>query len=151
MIHRMIFIILIVRKKRMKISNKIQEDWANTVNRIVNPEIIEKITGNELIIREFKKETKNPEVHIRNLKSSCYAFKMDLEPRSIYLFKESLKINDELLLYIEDDKITVFIIELKSNHPEKAIVQIRFGKIYADFLIGIIEEEVGYIFQNKKN
>ena len=63
---------------------------------------------------------------------------MDLEPRQIYLFKETIKVNDKLLLVIKQDKIVVYIIELK------------FGRKYADFLIGIIEEQMRYVFPVKE-
>lgn len=149
--HQMIFIIPIVREKRM--SNKIQDKFRNVIAEIVNEEIIEKITGNQLTIIESKNSNnigKNKEVRICHLPNNCVAFKTDLEPRKIYLFKQPISVNDELLLKIEEDKITVFIIELKSNDPGKAKRQIRYGKKYADFLIGILELEMKSKFKTKE-
>ena len=131
-------------------SNNRIMDFRNTVEAIVNDKIIEPIRENKLVIRELKENSHNKEIIITNLDANCHAFKMDLEPRQIYLFKETIKVNDELLLVIEQDKIVVYIIELKSKNTNKAKEQIRFGRKYADFLIGIIEEQMRYVFPVKE-
>lgn len=134
----------------MKKNGEIQAKWRDTINNIISSDVVEKIIGNELFIKENGKLAKNQEVHIKYLSSNCHAFRMDLQPHSIYLFQNDIKINDELLLYIEKDKITIFIIELKSNNPKDAIPQIRNGKLCADLLIGILEAKIGYQFPNRE-
>ena len=125
-------------------------EFRNTVEIIVNDKIIEPVRENKLVIKELKENSHNKEIIITNIKTNCHAFKMDLEPRQIYLFKETIKVNDELLLVIEQKKIVVYIIELKSKNTDKAIEQILFGRRYADFLIGIIEEKMRYVFPVKE-
>ena len=125
-------------------------DFDEKVKFYVNESVLEKIVGNELVICETKKNTGNGEVQVKYMRPNCYAFKMDLEPRSIYLFRETIRVNDELILWVEENKITAFILELKSNQIGKAKEQIRFGKKYADFLIGIIEELMRYTFEEKE-
>ena len=75
-------------------SNNHIMDFRNTVETIVNDKIIEPIRENKLVIRELKENSHNKEIIITNLDANCHAFKMDLEPRQIYLFKETIKVND---------------------------------------------------------
>lgn len=83
----------------------IGEDFSSAVRAKINENIIEKISGNTLLIKEENKNTKNSQIEIRALKRGCYAFKMDSKPREIYMLKEYTKVNDELLLCVEGKKL----------------------------------------------
>ena len=128
-------IIRIVRERKMT-TNRLT-DFDEKVKFYVNESVLEKIVGNELVIRETKENTKNSEVHVKYMRPNCYAFKMDLEPRSIYLFREMIRVNDELILWVKENKITAFILELKSNKIGKAKEQIRFDQARKAFRQGL--------------
>lgn len=122
----------------------------NAVQRKISQEVIETITGNSLRIQEENPKTKNSEVIITSLDKNCFAFKMDYKPRKVYLLQEDTKVNDELLIFVESNKLTVYLIEMKSDNYRSAEKQILYGKVYADFLIGILECEMGYTFSEKE-
>jgi len=126
------------------------DKFISAIQRKVNPEIIEKIDRNELCIKEESKTSKNKKVIIKSMKKGCMAFNIDKHPREVYLFKEETKVSDEIIIYIKENKeIIVFIIEMKSDKISSAFKQIKYGKIYIDFLIGILEEEIGYEFHKE--
>ncbi|SET00253.1 hypothetical protein SAMN04487772_106126 [[Clostridium] polysaccharolyticum] len=136
-------------------TNKIViEKFDNAVKSIVDKKVIEKKKGNEIVIIEDQKiaakNSKNVQVRIRRIGNNSFAFKMDIRPHNVYLLDRPTMINDELVLRVEEEKITAFILELKSKDPKKARKQICYGKQYADFLIGILELEMDYFFKEKE-
>lgn len=126
---------------------EIQKRFNNVFFEKVNPEIIENIVGNRLKITE-EKSNKNREVNISSISNNCFAIKLDKQPRQIYLLKEYTKVNDELLLYLNNGKLIVFLIELKSDCISTAYKQIKYGKDYASFLINILQNEMNYTFSD---
>lgn len=138
----------------MTTNKKVIEKFDNAVKSIVDKKVIEIKNGNEIVIIEDQKiaakNSKNVQVRIRRIGNNCFAFKMDVRPHNVYLFERPTMINDELILRVEEEKITAFILELKSNDPKKARKQICYGKQYADFLIGILELEMNYFFKEKE-
>lgn len=48
----------------MKKNGEIQAKWRDTINNIISSDVVEKIIGNELFIKENGKLAKNQEVHI---------------------------------------------------------------------------------------
>lgn len=129
------------------------EKFNNAVNSVVSKNIIEEKISNQIKIVEeqniTKKNGKNAEVKIKHIGNDCFVFKLDVVPHNVYLFERPTTINDELIIRVEDEKLTVFLIELKSDDPSKAKKQIRYGKRYADFLIHILELEMNYFFKEK--
>ena len=132
----------------------ILEDFSDAVNSVVSKKIIEEKIGNQIEIVEeqnvTKRNGKNTKVTIKRLGNDCFAFKLDFTPHNVYLFERPTMINDELIIRVEDEKLTVFLIELKSDDTSKAKKQIRYGKRYADFLINILELEMNYFFKEKE-
>lgn len=136
-------------------TNKIViEKFDNAVKSIVDKKVIEKKKSNEIVIIEDQKiaakNSKNVQVRIRRIGNNSFAFKMDIRPHNVYLLDRPTMIDDELVLRVEEEKITAFILELKSKDPKKARKQICYGKQYADFLIGILELEIDYFFKEKE-
>jgi hypothetical protein len=130
------------------------EKFDNAVKSIVDKKVIEKKKSNEIVIIEDQKiaakNSKNVQVRIRRIGNNSFAFKMDIRPHNVYLLDRPTMIDDELVLRVEEEKITAFILELKSKDPKKARKQICYGKQYADFLIGILELEIDYFFKEKE-
>lgn len=56
-------------------------------------------------------------------------------------------VNDKIIEPIRENKLVIR--ELKENSHNKEII-ITFGRKYADFLIGIIEEQMRYVFPVKE-
>lgn len=131
-------------------SSDIQKRFFKSISEKVNPDIIETLEGKRLTIIEENKQSSNRKVNITHL-SEAKAFKLDKQPRSIYLFKECTKVNDELIIKLDKSgKLIIFIIEMKSNDYKAAFKQINYGKEYADFLIGILEKEMDHKFKDRE-
>ncbi|MBS5038848.1 MAG: hypothetical protein KHZ27_10630 [Fusobacterium sp.] len=81
-------------------------------------------------------------------KGKCIALSLDKDDRVFPFFnqreKEINSKNDGIIIFLKDGKLCIFLLEIKSalstKTKEKALSQLRKGKIFVEFLFGIYKD-----------
>lgn len=114
------------------------DKFAEILRGILKDEIVTKLKGNLLEICEEDSKAQGKCVKISNITNSI-ALGLDTCNRNIYFLRDTTKINDHTIFYYKNERLKVFLIELKSKKKRKAKEQILLGKAYADFIINILK------------
>ncbi len=125
----------------------------------INPSVITKIEGENLTVIEENKGATGREVRIEQIRNAL-TLHLDDNKRKIYFMKVQTKINDTTILYVDEQKLYVLLIELKSKNMSTAKDQIKYGKIYSDFIVDVLRQDSnikfddieyrGYIFRTDR-
>lgn len=108
--------------------------------RKINPDVISNIEEHSLAIEEPNKKALGKGIFIKNIYNSL-TLHLDEKNRKIYFLKSETKINDATILYVNEKKLYVILIELKSKSLRKYKEQIYYGKLYSDFIINILKQD----------
>ncbi len=140
-------------------NNQCYMNLQNAISKLINPNVITNTSQNIITIQEENKNSTGHQIIIKNIKN-CISIKLDQDKSEIYFFKKDVTINDETIFYINDEKLYVLLLELKSKKKGKGEKQIQYGKIFANFIVEILEKENnmkfkeieyrGYIFSTNK-
>ncbi len=103
----------------------------------INPDVISNIIQNDLIIREANPKATGKGITIKNI-FNALTLHLDEKNRKIYFIKGETKINDATIFFIDNNKLQVLLIELKSNNVGTYKEQILYGKFYSDFIINVL-------------
>lgn len=111
------------------------------IKDILNNEIVSKIVGNKLEIREKNErgeEGRTGEfIEITNIKKSI-SLELDCSQRNIYFLSKNTKINDGTILYFDNNNLKVILLELKSKRKRNYKKQLLLGKAYIEFILSIV-------------
>lgn len=121
-------------------SNECYMNLQNAISQLINTNVITNTAKNVITIQENNKGAQGEQIIIKRLKN-CISIKLDQDKSEIYFFKKDVTINDETIFYIDGEKLYILLLELKSKKKGKGQKQIQYGKIFADFIIGILEKE----------
>lgn len=113
----------------------------------INPKVITKIEGENLTIIEENKGATGKEVKIEKIKNAL-TLHLDDNKRKIYFMKVQTKINDTTILYVAEQKLYILLLELKSKNVNTAKDQIKYGKIYSDFIVDVLRQDSNIKFNN---
>lgn len=141
----MIFImnIWIELGKKRKMNNDYSK-FEQYVKGILNSEIISKVIGNRLEVKEENDAGKSNRsghfIEITNIKNSI-VLGLDCSDRNIYFLSKNTKINDQIILYFNNNTLKVILLELKSKKIGHYKKQLLMGKAYIEFILSILKAE----------
>ncbi|GEM_PF-3868657 len=132
-------------------SNEQYNKLKNSFSQLINSNVVSKIESNSIKIEEENSNAKGKgEYVIINRLKDCIPINLDQNESKIYFFNKDVSRNDQTIFYVENNKLYIILIELKSCKKGKGEKQIRYGKVLADFIIDILEKETDIKFDERE-
>lgn len=122
-------------------------NFENCIKKILNDITIENVVGNKLQVRERNNRAQGEAIEITSIKNSI-VLGLDISDRKIYFLKNDSKINDQTILYFNNNTLKVLLLELKSRRKREYKKQILIGKAYIEFILAILDTENGFKIPN---
>jgi len=127
------------------------------LSNTINEDLIIPLVSGELEFTEDDAECNK--VILKSKRKNIFAFSLDknLTKRCdmFPFFNQNTslinKVNDGIIFYINDNKIFILLIELKSNNLGKYKKQLQAGKIFVSYLLGVLNNsfQSTYTLQEK--
>ena len=120
------------------------QEFITNLSNTINEDFKIALVSNEIEIKEENSECKK--VILESKRKNIFAFSLDINLsnrcKMFPFFNQSTnsinKVNDGIIFYINNNKIFVFLIELKTKQLGDYMKQLQAGKIFAFYLLGIL-------------
>ena len=135
------------------------KQFLSNISNTIHQDFVIPLQSQELVFYENKENSKCKKVILKYNNRQAFAFTLDInlmnKCKTFPFFNQSTafinKVNDGIIFYINNNKIFVFLLELKSNNLGDYKKQLQAGKLFVYFLLGIVNNAFSknYVLEEK--